>query len=515
MIKRTGMMAGLLMLTLTAGWAGDQLWLPSIFSENMVLQRGMPVPVWGRANPGASVAVALYDGGKKLAVGETTAVADTGRWRVDLPELPTGGRYTLLIEAKGKNELETQRRMFSNVLVGEVWLFCGQSNMMHPMNACAERDDAIARRHEFPLIRFAQIGHRATHEIMEPQEEVQGFWGPVKWEEAAYLVPRSSATDISGSCSAIGYFFARALSETLGRDIPVAVIEVGAILPVQSWVDETVLEKVPELAPLRGMIYPDATSRAFKANIAPLAPYACRGAMYYQGEMNAGAGATYYHGLKALIASWRQAWAKPELPFLVVQLPGFISHQAGKTALDMDAASLAKFDGENRNHGYIPIREAQLRVSREVPCVGLAVSLDMGDKFDIHPARKRAVGERLALQARKLAYGDKSGRTDSPTPRAFTRDGATFTVAFDGIGSGLVARGELAGFEIADDAGTWHPARGVIKGDTVEVQAAGVAAPAGVRYAWLGFPEARLFNQEGLPASPFRYPAMPLKGDPK
>ncbi len=135
----------------------------------------MPVPIWGRAKPGVTVAVAFYDGGKKLAAGEASAVADTGRWRVDLPALPTGGRYTLLIEAKGKSELETERRMFSNVLVGEVWLFCGQSNMMHPMNACAERDDAIARRHEFPLIRFAQVGNRSTHEITEPQQEVQGY----------------------------------------------------------------------------------------------------------------------------------------------------------------------------------------------------------------------------------------------------------------------------------------------------------------------------------------------------
>ncbi len=496
-----------LMLTQTIAWAGDSLWLPSIFSENMVLQREMPVPIWGRAKPGVPVAVTFYDGGNKLAGGETVAAADTGRWRVDLPALPTGGRYTLLIEAKGAGELDTERRMYSNVLVGEVWLFCGQSNMMHPMNACAERDDAIARRHEFPLIRFAQVGHRGTHEITEPQEEVQGFWGPIKWEDAAYQVPRSSATDISGSCSAVGYFFARALSEALGPEVPVAVIEVGAILPVQSWVDEAVLETVPALAPLKGRGYPHATSRAFMANVVPLAPYACRGAMYYQGEMNAGDGVTYYHGLKALIASWRQAWKRPEMPFLVVQLPGFISHQAGKTALDMDAESLAKFDGENRNHGFIPIREAQLRVSREVPHVGLAVSLDMGDKFDIHPMRKREVGERLARQARKLGYGDKTVVADSPAPREFRRDGARFVIQFDGVGGGIVARGDLKGFEVSDAAGVWHPATAAIAGDTVTVQAAGIPEPVGVRYAWLGYPEVTLFNREGLPAAPFRFPA--------
>ena len=110
-------LTGVVLMTQGIGWAGESLWLPSIFSENMVLQREMPVPIWGRAKPGVPVAVTLYDGGKKLAAGEAVAAADTGRWRVDLPALPTGGRYTLLIEAKGATELETERRIYSNVLV--------------------------------------------------------------------------------------------------------------------------------------------------------------------------------------------------------------------------------------------------------------------------------------------------------------------------------------------------------------------------------------------------------------
>lgn len=503
--------AGILIMSHTLALAGEALWLPSIFSENMVLQREKPVPVWGRARPGAPVTVTLFDGGRKLASGGAVAAADGGRWRVDLPALPAGGRYTLLVEAAGAGGAEPERRLFSNVLVGEVWLFCGQSNMMHPMNACAERDDAVARRDAFPLIRIAQLGRRDGHAVTNAQEETQGYWGAVKWEEAAYLVPRSSATDVPGSCSAIGYFFARGMTEWLGGKVPVALIELGAILPVQSWVDEAVLETVPELAPLKGKGYPDATGRAFMANVAPLAPYACRGVMYYQGEMNGVAGWTYYHGLKALIASWRKAWAQPELPFLVVQLPGFVSHQAGKTALDMDAASLAKFDGENRNHGYISVREAQLRVSRETPGVGLAVTLDLGEKFDIHPPRKKPVAERLVLQARKRAYGDGSVVADSPVPREFRREGAAFRIAFDGAAGGLEARGGLKEFEIQDAAGVWHPAAAAIKGDTVEVRAEAVPEPAGVRYAWLGFPEVTLYNKEGLPASPFCHPAVDLK----
>jgi sialate O-acetylesterase len=292
--------------------------------------------------------------------------------------------------------------------------------------------------------------------------------------------------------------------------VSVAVIEIGAILPVQSWVDEAILVTVPELAPLKGRAYPSATSRAFKANIAPLAPYACRGAMYYQGEMNAGDSGIYLHGLKALIASWRKAWHRPEMPFLVVQLPGHIQHQGGKTELDMDATSLAEFDGRNRNHGFIGIREAQLRVSREVPHVGLAVTIDLGEKFDIHPPRKRAVGERLALQARKIVYGDREVVADSPVARDFRRDGSSFIVRLDGLGSGLMARADLAGFEIADDAGVWHPATATIRGDSVAVMSAAVSDPVGVRYAWLGFPEVSLFNKDGLPASPFCHPPMDL-----
>ena len=152
------------------------------------------------------------------------------------------------------------------------------------------------------------------------------------------------------------------------------------------------------------------------------------------------------HGLKALMASWRRVWNNPEMPFLVVQLPAFLSHQAGKTELDMDAASLAEFDGKSPNHGFIPVREALLRASREDPRLGMAVTLDLGEKFDIHPPRKRAVGERLALQARKIVYGDTEVLADSPVPRDFRREGDAFIVSFDGVGGGLEAREELKGF---------------------------------------------------------------------
>jgi sialate O-acetylesterase len=471
-----------------AARAEDALWLPGMFGDNMVLQREMPVPVWGRAAPGAPVSVTLSDGETKLAGGETVAAADTGRWRVDLPALTAGEGRRLVVESGDLS------RTFENVMVGEVWIACGQSNMGMNVGSSAEREDAATHRGEYPMIRFVSADRGGkTHEITEPQEDVGGG----KW--------RNTAAN-AGSLSAVGYFFARELARWFDRKVPVGIISVVAILPVQSWIDVPELASAPQLASLKGRPYPSATSRAFMANISPLAPYAVRGVVYYQGEMNGGNGPVFYHGIKALMASWRRVWNNPDMPFLVVQLPGFISHQAGKTELDMDAASLAEFDGKNPNHGFIPVREALLRASREDPRLGMAVTLDLGEKFDIHPPRKRAVGERLALQARKLVYGDTDVVADSPVPRDFRREGEAFIVSFDGVGGGLEAREELKGFEVADAAGAWHPAEAVIRGDTLEVRATKVPEPAGVRYAWLGYPEVTLFNKEGLPASPFQFP---------
>lgn len=478
-----------------------KLWLPAIFADGMVLQREMPVPVWGRCEPGATVSVVLRGGdGKPVSNGSVVAAA-TGRWRVDLAALAAGGPYTLTVEAQGSGATDKQERIFAKVLVGEVWIVCGQSNAGFQVAQSAEGKDAMAQYKEYPLIRMAKAGRANPHEITERQEDV-GNGRPVGWLSYQQNV---------GPCTAVGYYFARDLTRWLDGKVPVGVIELIAILPVQSWVDEAVLEKVPELASLKGKLYPNATSRAYMANIAPLAPYAVRGVVYYQGEMNGAGFNIYYHGLKAMIASWRGAWGNPEMPFLLVQLPGFLVHQAGNSELDMDAKSVAEAAGRNNFHPYTGLREAAARVKDEDPRVGLAVTIDVGEKLDIHPPRKRAVGERLALQARKIVYGDKTVIADGPIAREFRRDGAGFVVGFDGVGGGLVARDGLKGFEVCTADGNWLEATAVIRGTTIEVRAEKVTEPAGVRYAWAGFPEATLYNKEGLPARPFRYPAVDLK----
>jgi sialate O-acetylesterase len=465
-----------------------KLWMPAIFADGMVLQRQMKVPVWGGGEEGENIAVE-FNGQSK------SAVVKDGKWRVDLEPMQANSTPQTMT-VKGKNTLQVR-----NVLVGEVWIVCGQSNAGFQVNASAEREDAETNRSAHPLIRVAAAGRFNPHTITEPQDEV-GNGGPVAWRDTARNV---------GQCSAVGYYFARDLARWMDGKVPVGVIELIAILPVQSWVDEAVLEKVPELASLKGKPYPSATGRAYKANIAPLAPYAVRGAVYYQGEMNGAGCVTYYHGLKAMMTSWRGAWGNPGMPFLLVQLPGFLVHQKGKTDMDMNAKSLAEAAGKNRSHPFIGLREAAARVKDEDPRVGLAVTIDVGEKLDIHPPRKRPVGERLALQARKLVYGDQTVVADGPVAREFRREGAGFVIGFDGVGGGLAARGGLDGFEVRAADGTWHGATAVIRGTTVGVRAEKVKEPTGVRYAWAGFPEATLHNKEGLPARPFRHPATALE----
>ncbi len=235
--------------------------------------------------------------------------------------------------------------------------------------------------------------------------------------------------------------------------------------------------------------------------------------IYYQGEMNAGRSSDTYHGLKGLVASWRQAWGRADLPFYVVQLPGFIEHRnQQKHTLDMDAKSVAEAGGKNEQHSWPYTREAQLRVAEEDPNVELIVTIDLGDKFDIHPRRKLPVAERLALKARKHVYGEKELVADAPMPTAYKEEKGGFRITFDGVGKGLLAREAPSGFELQTKDGEWQAAQATIDGkDVVVTGAAGTYT--GVRYGWRGFPEVTLTNSAGLPATPFIHPRTELQNN--
>ncbi len=478
-------------------WAAVKL--PAVFSENMVLQRDVPIPVWGWAEDGTKVKISVYGNGKD-PLAQAEAVAEGGKFNLTLDPLPAGGRYTMVLDTGDPAETLT----FTNVLVGEVWITCGQSNAIWPVEKTTSIKEARANRAKYPLIRHMQLGHRKTREAAEPYETLGAFWGRPKWEDAGYSIMRTNQ-DIPGCQNAIGYYFARELYKYLGGEVPVGTIDIGAILRVESWVADEFVQADPVLVKLRGKRYPHETSRCYNANIAPLAPFPVRGAIYYQGEMNAGGGEIYEHGLKGLIQSWRKAWNDPKLPVLIVQLPGFIRHEKEKHEYDMNAASLAKFHEDSAEHGFVNIRAAQLNVWQSVPNTGLAVTIDLGEPFDIHPPRKREVAERLFLQARKIAYDDKDVVAGGPVPKSFEKIENGFAIAFVNVGGGLVAKnGELKGFELAGADGEFHDAEAVIDDAKVVVTSDKVAAPAAVRYAWAGYPLVTLYNKEGLPATPFR-----------
>lgn len=495
---------GMMLVMAVATPAFAALSVPSFFSENMVLQRDVTIPLWGWADNDEPISI-IY-GDHKLST-----VAKDGRWKVELPAMPAGGPHTLAISGKNPNEA----LLFSQVLVGEVWIVCGQSNAGLPLHACDDYEEALAKRKDYPNIRSVELGRRNGHQVTTPQDRAYSFWGACKWQDASYLVTRWSAGDkplsltVPGCMSGLSYFFARELYKHFDGKVPVGIVQLGAILPVQTWVSDATVAATPLLSPVRGKGYPNATSTGYNDQVAPLAPFPVRGVIYYQGEMNAGKGKGpfYQAGLAAMIQDWRSAWHNPEMPFLVVQLAGFIKHLGpADKRLDMDAASLAKFKGENVDHGFCDIREAQYQVSRTVPRVGLAVTTDLGDPYDIHPRKKLPVAERLLLQARKLAYGEKVV-ADSPYPEQVEFKGGECRIRYGGVGGGLIAKGDaLKGFALSGDGTTFSTATAIIKGDTVIVTSAEVQAPLAVRYAWAGWPEATLYNQEGLPATPFRFP---------
>lgn len=488
--------AALLMTFMNLSLQAGSVSMPSVFSENMVLQRDVPVPVWGWAPDGTEITVSLADQ-------KVTTVAKDGKWKVVLSPMKTGGPFTLSVMTPNISDTI----MLTQVMVGEVWIVCGQSNAVMPLNDVEGVDEAIANRFRYPNLRVIEIGRRDTFTVATPQTGIEGYWGPAKWENSTYLVPRSSSTDIPGSCSALGYFFGRELYDYFKREVPVGILQVIAILPVETWIDQETILATPELVHLKGKGYPNATSCGFNANVAPLAPYPVRGVIYYQGEMNAGRGEEYRSALPAMIRSWRKAWDNPDLPFLIVQLPGFIKHLGAENKqMDMDAATLSQFKKESDEHGFCWVREAQLMTWQNVPQTGMAVTIDLGEPYDIHPKKKLPVAQRLFLQARQLVYGEKDLVASGPVPEKGEAQGDRFVISFRSVGGGLMAKGGgLKGFELSADGKSFVPAQARIEGHTVIATHSGIKAPKALRYAWGGYPEYSLYNKEGLPAPPFRY----------
>lgn len=438
-----------------------------LFSSDMVLQRDAPVPVWGQDLPGQSITV-TFNGQR-----QTTTTTPQGRWMIRLPKMSAGGPFTMSVRGSGPELTLT------NVMVGDVWLCSGQSNMQTTLNDHVDNKEVeAATADRYPRIRLFTV-HKLGGYAAQPSPAVGG--GP--WAVC-------SAASVK-KFSAVGFFFGRQLQDSSLAGVPLGLIDssVGATL-AEMWISKPALTQaygpgLPGLRPDKAFGHP--ISGCFNGMIHPLIPFALRGVIWYQGESNCAYPGQYLELFPLLIREWRTLWQSPRLPFLFVQLPGFAQN----------------FD--NPPTPFTGLREAQLRTWQHVPATGMAVTIDLGDPKDVHPSHKQEVGRRLALLARALVYGEKLVYS-GPIYKRMVEEGGAVRVYFDHTGGGLKSKtpGALRGFEVAGDDEVFHPATAAIDGETVLAESREVPSPRHVRYAWAPDPAADLVNAEGLPASPFR-----------
>jgi sialate O-acetylesterase len=294
----------------------------------------------------------------------------------------------------------------------------------------------------------------------------------------------------TGNFSAVGYFFGRDLQKRLGVPVGLISSNVGGTA-AEEWTTTKTLASNPEL---KGTFTPpQGAGQLYNGMIAPLAPYAIQGAIWYQGESNAGRAFHYRKLLPAMIQDWRSAFGVVDFPFLIVQIAPYDKEQS-----------------KSPDSQFAEIRDAQLHVSQNVPKTALVVTIDVGDEQDIHPRKKQPVGERLALAARGVAYGENI-EFSGPIYDGMSVADDKIRLRFKHLGSGLLPKdGPLVGFTIAGADQKFHPASAEIQGDTVVVRGDLVPKPVAVRYAWLPNPEGNLWNRDGLPASPFRTDSFPI-----
>jgi sialate O-acetylesterase len=442
----------------------------------MVLQQGMKCPIWGTADPGEMVSFTLERRGEGTG-SSPVPTNQEGRWRIDLPAMKAGGPYTLTL--KGKNTVTVK-----DVYVGEVWVCSGQSNMEWPLHATADADQTINNAHD-PQLRLFTV-KRATAD--KPLTDVTGKWSECDPESVKNF-------------SAVAYYFGRDLRKALG--VPVGLIHTSwGGTRAEAWTSRKVLESHEEWKgefknpPKSGN--PNAPSALYNAMIAPLIPYAIKGAIWYQGESNAGKAYQYRKLFPTMIQNWRDDWKQGDFPFLFVQLAPFM-----------------EIKKEPQESAWAELREAQLLTTRALKNTGMAVITDVGDPRDIHPKKKEPVGARLALAALALAYG-RNVEYSGPVFDKMTVEDGKAVLHFKHVGKGLEARGgALEGFTVAGEDRKFHNARAEIKGDTVVVWSDEVKQPVAVRYGWANCPVVNLWNKDGLPASPFRTDDFPMVTGPK
>lgn len=527
MIPRTLLRSSLLcslLLSLAAVAVRAEVKLHGLFTDHMVLQREAAVPIWGWAEDGEQVTVEFR--------GQTVSTrANDGKWMVKLGKLKAGGPDELKVT--GRNSITLK-----NVLVGEVWIASGQSNMEWPLRASFEPAFDILNANN-PRLRLYTVPKLKAN---EPVKNVASAWQ----EDAPAAV---------SNFSAVAYYFGSFLQKELG--VPVGLIHTSwGGSPAEVWMraeilasnpdykrdildvypaqqkkfEETVAQFEKEQAEARSQGKPFTKRRPgagwkpselYNGMIAPLIPYALKGAIWYQGESNAGRAHQYRTLFADMVKNWRRDWGQGDFPFLQVQLAPFmaIKDQPGDST-------------------WAELREAQVHATTVLPNVGIAVITDQGNPKDIHPIWKKPVGYRLSLAARAMAYGQKINYS-GPVYRRMKVKGDKIVLSFDHVGEGLFGgarqsdearpisaedkgsiNAPLTGFAIAGEDRKFVWARAEIDGDKVVVSSPEVPRPAAVRYGWADCPVVNLYcnpgrGQPGLPASPFRTDDWPMITAPK
>jgi sialate O-acetylesterase len=481
----TGLALAAISLAVAVSPARGDVKLPSLFTSHMVLQRGQKDRVWGKADPGEEVTVTIDHQVKTAKAG-----AD-GKWMVTLDAMPAGGPHTMTVV--GKNTIT-----IGDILVGEVWLCSGQSNMEWPVSSANDSDLEI-RTATDPRIRLISVPKVGTQ---EPHDDFNG-----KWEVCTpQTVP---------SFSAVGYFFGRRLCQTL--DVPVGLIDdAWGGSACEAWIRRdllasdsryqslmerwTKIESGDEAAQPKN-VKALLTGNARPANIyngvlKPTIGYGMRGAIWYQGESNASRAYQYRDLFPLMIQSWRDEWKIGDFSFYWVQLADFRAQKPDPEESD-----------------WAELREAQTMTLSRLPNSGQAVIIDLGEAQDIHPRNKQDVASRLARWALARDYGIDIAY-QSPTYKAMEKAGNKIILTFDNVGAGLKAFDVAGprGFAIAGSDRKFVWAEAKLDGkNKVEVWSSAVPDPVAVRYAWADNPDCNLYSREGLPVTPFRTDDWPGK----
>ena len=501
---------------LVAAQTDAKISVPKVFGEHMVLQRDKEIVVWGWAAEGTKVIVTLAESKTSIRSDET------GKWKAVLPAMPAGGPHEMTIAVEG-NDPEI---VWKDILIGEVWLCSGQSNMAWTVSASNNAKEEIAAA-DHPMIRHFGVNRDQS---IVPKQDFEGTWKVCNPEQV-------------GSFTAVGYYFARKLHKEL--NVPVGLINSSwGGTRVEPWVPPTGFEQVSALEKLSQQVklwtpgskernsaikehmaameawilqakendesssgqpidlspaFPEnliipkthqSATKLYNAMIHPVVGLPFRGAIWYQGESNHVEGMKYYEKKKALIQGWRKIWGQGDFPFYFVQI--------------------APYSYGNESPTILPtFWEAQQKVT-ELPNTGMVVVSDIGNTSDIHPRNKQDVGARLAAFALKNDYGKKV-IAGGPVFDSMTIGAGELTVKFTNVGEGLKSNNgqPLGHFEVVGKRASFEPAIATIEGDTVVLRSTEVENPVAMRFAWHKLAEPNLVNSAGVPPSAFRAGKVP------